>query len=172
MGLFGGIFKGIKSVVGKVAGPIAKTAASVLTHGASDQVLKVLKGRGQVKQVLAKGPNVPATNNEAATIAKLLPTQRLPFSRPYQPPDASLNTFASKIRNRVAGLDAYQRAAPMPSKRVGKGTATKRKKAAPAPKAKSKRAPPSGGLDLKGLSASWKAAGKPGTWQGWIQANK
>jgi hypothetical protein len=35
-----------------------------------------------------------------------------------------------------------------------------------------KRRPPTGGLNLKALSASWRAAGKPGTWQGWIQANK
>lgn len=44
-------------------------------------------------------------------------------------------------------------------------------KARRAPSGK-KRAPPTGGLDLKALSASWKAAGKPGTWQGWIKANK
>ena len=34
------------------------------------------------------------------------------------------------------------------------------------------RRPPSGGLDLKGLSASWKAAGKPGSWQSWIASHK
>ena len=52
----------------------------------------------------------------------------------------------------------------------GMGT-TRARKAKRAPSGK-KRAPPKGGLDLKALSASWKAAGKPGTWQGWIKANK
>ena len=35
----------------------------------------------------------------------------------------------------------------------------------------SKRTPPKGGLDLKGLSAEWKKAGKPGTWRDWIKSH-
>jgi len=35
----------------------------------------------------------------------------------------------------------------------------------------SKRVPPKGGLDLKAMAAQWRAAGKPGTWLGWIKAN-
>lgn len=42
----------------------------------------------------------------------------------------------------------------------------------PAKAHRAKRRPPPGGLDLKALSASWRAAGRPGTWQGWIAANK
>lgn len=33
------------------------------------------------------------------------------------------------------------------------------------------RTPPKGGLDLKRMSAAWKAAGKPGTWINWIREN-
>lgn len=33
------------------------------------------------------------------------------------------------------------------------------------------RTPPAGGLDLKAMAAQWRAAGKPGTWLGWIKAN-
>jgi|SRR5215211_264853 len=40
------------------------------------------------------------------------------------------------------------------------------------PAAATKRRAPTGGLDLKGLSASWKAAGKPGTWMDWIRSHR
>ena len=36
---------------------------------------------------------------------------------------------------------------------------------------KGKRSPPPGGLDLARMAAQWRAAGKPGTWLGWIKAN-
>ena len=35
----------------------------------------------------------------------------------------------------------------------------------------SKRKPPKGGKDLKALSASWKAAGKPGKWIDWVKTH-
>lgn len=34
------------------------------------------------------------------------------------------------------------------------------------------RRAPTGGLDLRALSASWKAAGKPGTWMDWIRTHR
>lgn len=34
------------------------------------------------------------------------------------------------------------------------------------------RRAPTGGLDLRALSASWKAAGKPGTWMDWIRSHR
>jgi len=41
-----------------------------------------------------------------------------------------------------------------------------------APTGKGKRTPPKGGLDLKAMALQWRAAGKPGTWLGWIKANQ
>jgi hypothetical protein len=35
-----------------------------------------------------------------------------------------------------------------------------------------KRKAPTGGLDLKALSASWRAAGKPGKWLDWIKSHR
>lgn len=35
--------------------------------------------------------------------------------------------------------------------------------------AKGKRSAPRGGLDLKAMAAQWRAAGKPGTWIGWVK---
>lgn len=54
-----------------------------------------------------------------------------------------------------------------------KRSSTARKpKAAKAPKAAgAKRAAPKGGKDFKALSASWKAAGKPGTWLAWVKSH-
>lgn len=54
------------------------------------------------------------------------------------------------------------------SSRGSQGTRPKTK----SPKTSSKRRPPSGGLDLAALSKSWAAAGRPGTWRGWIAKNK
>jgi hypothetical protein len=56
------------------------------------------------------------------------------------------------------------------------GTSRKRKRARMPQKRKttngmSKRVPPKGGLDLAAMAAQWRAAGKPGTWQGWIKSN-
>lgn len=34
-----------------------------------------------------------------------------------------------------------------------------------------KRTAPRGGKDLKALSASWKAAGKPGSWMAWVKSH-
>jgi hypothetical protein len=51
--------------------------------------------------------------------------------------------------------------------------ATRRaRRASSRPVAAAKRRAPTGGLDLKALSASWKAAGKPGTWMDWIRSHR
>lgn len=160
MGFFG--------FIGKALGKVAKAGLSTITHGASDQVIKVLKGRGVEKQVLAKGPSAPATNNEVATVRKLLPAVRLS-------PDAALNSIGSAIQNRVAGVQGY-------SKRPGKGSGFKAKtkllRASSAPKrAKAKgtgraRAPGMVAQQnrMKALAAEWRAAGKPGRWIDYVKS--
>lgn len=163
MSLFGGIFRAV--------GKIAKAGLSSITHGASDQVIKVFKGRGQVKQVFAKGPNAPATNNEAATVAKLIPSHRVAGLGA----GAALNSLAHRIT--ATGLDAYNNSSSG-SKRVGKGSSRKSKASSKSsmPSRKPKRVSggrriPSGGLDLKEISRMWKAEGKPGTWLNYIKAH-
>lgn len=64
MGLFGGLFKVLKKVVGTGV----QVLASKVTGGLSDQALKVLKGRGQVKA--AAKTEVP-TNQTMAVANKL-----------------------------------------------------------------------------------------------------
>jgi hypothetical protein len=154
MGLFGSIFK----VVGKVA----KAGLSVATKGISDKVFSVLKGRGAQKQV-QHTPDVTA--QQQAVIEKwrgvapnVKVTSVLAAVKKKQPA-----TVARAMKQRVRYMaDEPDQGEPPPPRR-------KRKP----PKAlRPRRKPPTGGLDLKALSASWKAAGKPGTWQGWIAANK
>lgn len=143
MGLFSGL--------AKLAGKVVKTGLSVATGGKSDAVLKVAKGI--IGAAKPKAKPAMTTADYAAVLD-------------YQP-------------DVTTGRTIYEDGVAMPGLKVKKKAAPKKKKAAPkkakaAPKkaAAKKRAPPKGGLDLKALSASWKAAGKPGTWQGWIKANK
>ena len=62
---------------------------------------------------------------------------------------------------KAASLTARARVKPIKAKKTAKV-----KKASGA-----KRAPPKGGKDLKALSASWKAAGKPGKWLDWVKSH-
>ena len=85
----------------------------------------------------------------------------------------------------LGGATAKPRAQTMPGgapltrpvKRTTKRAVTKRRKASnkgtnQGQKPKSARkAPPKGGKDLKALSASWKAAGKPGKWIDWVKSH-
>jgi len=103
MGLFGSILKGVK----KVAGFAAKTGLSKLTGGASDIVLKKLKGTGQVKAVLAK-TGIPPTEQDKALVNKLFPDRVNP---------------SVKQTERVLDVAGYQAGVPGYSKpkKVGKG---------------------------------------------------
>lgn len=143
MGLFSGL--------AKLAGKVVKTGLSVATGGKSDAVLKVAKGIIGA----AKPKSKPAMT--MADYAAVLDYQ----------PDVTTGRTIYEDGVAMPGLKVKKKAAPKKKK-----AAPKKAKAAPKKAAAKKRAPPKGGLDLKALSASWKAAGKPGTWQGWIKANK
>jgi len=187
MGLFGGILK----VVGKVA----KAGLSVATRGVSDKVLAVLKSKGAAKQVAAS-PDLTA--QQMALVEKLKPlspktknteqvlrdvSQRVLYGgggggsstrkrmpKGYRKPKRSYEDLADERERRNAGgfvnsleeLDA--RNAQLARKRAKK-VKVKVKRVSTGRKA------PSGGLDLKKISSMWAAAGKPGTWIGFIKAN-
>jgi len=178
VGLFGGIFKAI--------GKVAKAGASALTHGASDQVLKVLKGRGQAKQVLAKGPTAPATQQDVALVTKRLPVRNLMREASVATENAVLNQAGKK-----AGIGGFMKGIQWKTKR-------KRSFAGPAaPRAVNRSTSPSqraasakrsSGSSLKprrslppalraranamsALAARWRAEGKPGRWIEYVKAN-
>jgi hypothetical protein len=152
MGLFGSIFK----VVGKVA----KAGLSVATKGVSDKVFAVLKGRGGAK----KAQITPASMQTTAVIEKwrgiapnVKTTTVLQAVKKAQP--ATVARAMKQRRPKARQEEFFDEPAP-------------RRKRKPPKALRPRRKPPTGGLDLKALSVSWRAAGKPGTWQGWIAANK
>lgn len=63
--------------------------------------------------------------------------------------------------------------ASKPRRKAAAKAATPKKKARKASRSGSGKArkPPTGGKDLKALSASWKAAGKPGRWIDWVKSH-
>jgi hypothetical protein len=153
MGLFGSIFK----VVGKVA----KAGLSVATKGVSDKVFSVLKGRGAQKQV-ASTPDVTA--QQLAVIEKW---------RGIAPNVKTTTVLAAVKKKQPAKVArAMKQRVRYMADEPDQGEPPPRRRRKPPKALRPRRKPPSGGLDLKALSASWNAAGKPGTWQGWIAANK
>jgi hypothetical protein len=88
-------------------------------------------------------------------------------------------TLAKKLRQLTpASATGAPKATTMPGgaplTRVVAAVGQRRKRAAARPKkapTRAKRAPPKGGKDFKALSASWKAAGKPGKWLDWIKSH-
>lgn len=87
-----------------------------------------------------------------------------PFRRKFR----RFGELTAGEKERIA-LKAARKARAAP---VGREKAAQNRAQRQSVRAAGLRKPPVGGLDLKGLSASWKAAGKPGSWQAWIKANK
>lgn len=145
MGFFG--------TIAKLAGKVVKTGASVLTHGTSDLLLKQLKGTGQVKQAQKAVAAKQMTAQQLAAATAVQPSVKVPAAQKVQ---AALRPLASAAKG-------------TPQKKAS----TRKAKAPKAAKVKkvSSRKPPKGGLDLAAISRAWKAAGKPGTWIGYIKAN-
>ncbi len=137
---------GLFSGLAKLAGKVIKTGLSVATGGKSDAVLKVVKGVTGLGKPKAK----PAmTAADAASILK------------YEAP-----AKAKVVSGAMPGLaPALRTVAPRKPRKP------KKPKKAKAPKAPSTRRAPSGGLDLKKISALWSAAGKPGRWVDFVKAN-
>jgi hypothetical protein len=93
------------------------------------------------------------TNLKAARLGKLQPL--------------SVRASVEKVAPGAAGAARTLKHLPSRSSKNGSRMPQNRK----TPTAKGKRSPPKGGLDLKAMSARWNAAGKPGTWLGWIKTN-
>lgn len=169
-----GLFKKLKKAVHGVRkalhlpaitiGNVAKVAGAAAVGGPLAGAAAVLKSRlksaavGGVKQVVKS----KAEKAIVSRIAKLAPALH---------PVAA--TISSKATARPGGAPLGAAAgAAAKLKRATHSRRRRKAKAKPIKAAGAKRRAPTGGLDLKGLSASWRAAGKPGTWQGWIAAHK
>lgn len=185
MGLFG-FLGNIAKGVAKLGVGAVKAAVGKATFGASDAVLAALKKRGELKQAEA---------TEQYNLQQLALAEKM---RPLSPRAVRTSTILDEAtepprqltKAQIYGREGYSYAAakmalsgkdPTVPRRSAVAAPPRPRAAAPkpAPKratkpaaARSGRKPPTGGLDLKALSASWRAAGKPGTWQGWIAQNK
>lgn len=162
MGLFKKLKKGIKGVrkalhlpaltignavkLGAAAGlggPVGLAAAAVKSKLQSAAI-------GGVKRVLRS----KAEKAVVSRVQKLLPGTAGPFPTAVAHPGGAPIVAAARAAS-PAGR-RLRRAAPRKAKSSGKP---------------SKRRAPTGGKDFKALSASWRAAGKPGTWLAWVKSH-
>jgi len=158
--MFGGLKKAIRKNkrgllnLGKRIAPVLLAAAPVA--GAIMRGKQALKSMGVEPKAAKMGKVQPSSVNVAIAKPAVVPvmtrqvSRRGAFTEDYAG-TKKLRTAHSTQSPAVARALAARR---MAKRATGKG-----------------RRPPTGGLDLKALSASWRAAGKPGTWQGWIKAN-
>jgi len=75
-----------------------------------------------------------------------------------------------KTSQKGRGLTKFTKRTKAAAKATVKRAKKAARKAVKAPSGK-KRQAPKGGKDFKALSASWKAAGKPGTWLAWVKGH-
>jgi len=155
MGLLGSLLK--------VGGKVLKKAASVATRGASDHVLKAVKSLGTAKSLLKPGKGttigMQALANRVVPAVRITPTLR----------DAAAGNASIGTRARGTGTRRRRkRATPRTTPRATAPRRRRRSAAVNQTTAPRRRRPPRGGLNLKAMSANWKAAGKPGTWRAWV----
>jgi hypothetical protein len=171
MGLFGFIKKGI--------GKVAKAGLSVVTKGLSDKAFKVLKDVGQAKQAQKQAAANQVTLQTYARQAKLTP--RVAMTQTPRAVKLALRPMGEKAPAKRKTYRAPKSAGGgewsskgMYDIAVAQRSAKKKRKKGAAKVTRAKgtgRKAPKGGLDLKAIAAKWRAAGKPGTWIGYIKAN-
>lgn len=182
MGLIGTLFKGV--------GKIAKGVASKLTYGASDHVIKAVRSLGTAKKSLQRG-RAQTMQMQALLNRQMVPRVRqTQVLRAAQAGAGQPGTYGAvsrpKRRRPRVQVDAmaptWDDVEPAPRPRRRRRTTKRAKKSAarsPARRSPRRRAstgtrrrPPPGGMDLKAMSAAWRAAGKPTSWQDWIKNNQ
>jgi hypothetical protein len=134
-------------IAGGLAVGVLKSKLKSAAVGGIKQVVRSKAQKAQLKRAMVLAP---------PTVVGIAASQTMPGGAPLR--GVRVTTPRSKPKAATGG-------------KKRKSPAKRRAAATKAPSAK-KRTPPKGGLDLKALSASWKAAGKPGTWQGWISSHK
>ena len=158
------LFKKARKAVGLPAltlGTAAKLGAAVATGGTAAAGLAL---GGAVVRSKLKSAAVGGAKQVLRTKASKALSKRIHGLTPPKP-------VASSAQTMPGGAPLKGKA---PKKAAAKATTKRRKKAAPKavkPAGTKKRAAPKGGKDFKALSASWKAAGKPGTWLAWVKSH-
>lgn len=133
--------------VAKVGGALATGGVGAL--GAAAIASKLRNAAvGGIKQVV-RSKAEKALHDRLATLLPSHPGTATPAAQ-TMPGGAPLRALGAKVV-RAAHSRRARRAASSPRKA---------------------RSAPKGGLDLRALSASWKAAGKPGRWIDWVKAHR
>lgn len=144
MGFFKKLAKGVGKLAKKALPLVAKGIASNVPGGT--HVLKAVKAVGAA----IRSKKVAAIKLQPASVRGIIAKHQI--------------TAPGKIRAPKVTV-AMPGGAP-----IAGGKRQKRVKKVKKVKG-SNRTPPKGGLDLRTLSASWRAAGKPGTWRDWIKSH-
>lgn len=157
MGLFGGLFKAL----GKVVGGAARAVASTATGGASDKFLSILKSSGKAKTLAAAGMlnnDMKARTMQTEALQKRLAKGTRHYSRDAFEEGDIVKAATKAARKRLA---ARKRARQTAEALDLAGVSGVRQ----------------GLLDLKAMSAAWRAAekldetGKAISWKNWIKRN-
>lgn len=169
------LFKKTRKALGIPAitlGNVAKVGAAVATGGVGGALAlgagSVLKSKlknaaiGGIKQVIRSKAQKALVNR-----IKVKAPSIVPISAATATPRATTMPGGAPLRGVTAS--------GAPRRRKAAAALTVKPKKTRVPKAKkasgSGRKPPKGGKDLKALSASWKAAGKPGKWLDWVKTH-
>ena len=140
---------------------------AALTRGKSEKVIGTLKGVGSAvkvyKSIKSAGQQPKSVQAAAAKVA---------MTAPKVVPISSVKAETMPGGAPLPGVRASNAAREGVVKKTSKAPRRKAAARGKAPKAKSTRKPPTAGLDLKALSASWKKAGKPGKWIDWVKKNR
>ena len=137
---------------------IVRTGLAAATGGTSEAVIRTagtVKKAVQLAGINKKLAALPKVKLAEAKYAVPSPTAATSVSATAMPGGAPLGKRAASSRKKAS--------APKSTKKRGKSA----KRSA----AGKKRGAPKGGKDFKALSASWKAAGKPGTWLQWVKSH-
>ena len=168
------LFKKVRKGLGIPAitlGNVAKVGAAVATGGVGGALAlgagSVLKSKlknaaiGGIKQVIRSKAQKALVNR-----IKVKAPSIVPISAATATPRATTMPGGAPLKGVTVSAPRRRKAAASLTVKPKKTRVPKAKKAAG-----SGRKPPKGGKDLKALSASWKAAGKPGRWIDWVKTH-
>ena len=161
------LFKKTRKALGIPAitlGNVAKVGAAVATGGVGAGALAL--GGAALKSKL-KNAAVGGIKQVLRSKAQKALVNRIKVSAPAIVP---ISAGTSKPRAATMPGGAPLKGITVSAPRRRKVAAAKVKKA-PAKRSGSGRKPPKGGKDLKALSKSWNAAGKPGKWIDWVKTH-
>lgn len=162
------IFRGVKKLA---KNPLVQAGVGLAT-GVGPGVALLTKAKGAVKAIKGVGQSIKATRG----IAKIPPVS----IRAMIHKNTSQSIPVKRMKAVAFPGGAKINGTPKRAKRVNvrklagtKNTHTRGKAAAlgGAKPQRARRVAPSGGKDLKALSASWRAAGKPGKWIDWVKSH-